>query len=141
MFDLKKLKEYNIHVFFKKVKKGGNILFIQLLILLSINFVGILIQKFFHLPLPGTIIGMMILFILLYTKVLTEKTIGDICDFLIKIMVLLFLPPIIDLIENFDLLRVGFLKIIFLLVVTTAITMVVTGKTVDFLIRMKEGKK
>ncbi len=84
---------------------------------------------------------MMILFILLYTKVLTEKTIGDICDFLIKIMVLLFLPPIIDLIENFDLLRVGFLKIIFLLVVTTAITMVVTGKTVDFLIRMKEGKK
>lgn len=84
---------------------------------------------------------MMILFILLYTKVLTEKTIGDICDFLIKIMVLLFLPPIIDLIENFDLLRVGFLKIIFLLVVTTAITMVVTGKIVDFLIRMKEGKK
>lgn len=84
---------------------------------------------------------MIILFILLYTKVLTEKTIGDICDFLIKIMVLLFLPPIIDLIENFDLLRVGFLKIIFLLVVTTAITMVVTGKTVDFLIRMKEGKK
>lgn len=56
-------------------------------------------------------------------------------------MVLLFLPPIIDLIENFDLLRVGFLKIIFLLVVTTAITMVVTGKIVDFLIRMKEGKK
>lgn len=116
-------------------------MFIQLLILLSINFLGILIQKIFNLPLPGTIIGMFILFILLYKKILTEKTIGNVCDFLIKIMVLLFLPPIVDLIENFDLLRVGFLKIIFLLVVTTVITMVVTGKTVEYLIRMKEGKR
>ncbi|WP_300345049.1 CidA/LrgA family protein [Fusobacterium sp.] len=116
-------------------------MFIQLLILLSINFLGILIQKTFNLPLPGTIIGMLILFILLYKKILTEKTIGNVCDFFIKIMVLLFLPPIVDLIENFDLLRVGFLKIIFLLVVTTAITMVVTGKTVEYLIRMKEGKR
>ena len=116
-------------------------MFIQLLILLSINFLGILIQKTFNLPLPGTIIGMLILFVLLYKKILTEKNIGEICDFLIKIMVLLFLPPIVDLIENFDLLRVGFLKIIFLLVITTAITMIVTGKTVEFLIKMKEGKR
>lgn len=124
-----------------KLKRGRLTLFIQLLILLSINFLGILIQKTFNLPLPGTIIGMLILFILLYKKILIEETIGNVCDFLIKIMVLLFLPPIVDLIENFDLLRVGFLKIIFLLVVTTAITMVVTGKTVEYLIRMKEGKR
>ncbi len=116
-------------------------MFIQLLILLSINFLGILIQRTFNLPLPGTIIGMLVLFILLYKKILTEKNIGNICDFLIKIMVLLFLPPIVDLIENFNLLRVGFLKIIFLLVVTTAITMIVTGKTVEYLIRMKERKR
>lgn len=137
---MKNYKEYNIWVFFK-INKGASIVFIQLLILLSINFIGIVIQKLFNLPLPGTIIGMIILFILLYKKILTEKNIGEICDFLIKIMVLLFLPPIIDLIENFDLLRIGFFKIIFLLFITTAITMIVTGKTVDFLIRMKEGKK
>ena len=116
-------------------------MFVQLLILLSINYMGIILQKTFNLPLPGTIIGMILFFILLYTKILKEKNVGEISDFLIKIMMILFLPPIINLLENIHLLRVGFFKILFLLLITTIITMVVTGKTVDFLIKLKEKRR
>lgn len=115
-------------------------MFIQLLILLSINFTGILLEHYFHLPLPGTILGMFILFILLYKKILDEKNIGEICDLLVGNMIVFFIPPAINLLSTIDLLKTDFFKIIFLLIITTLITMVITGKTVDFVIKRMERK-
>ena len=115
-------------------------MFKQFLILLVINFAGVIIQNLFHLPLPGTILGMLILFVLLWTKVLKVESIEKICDFLILNMIIFFLPPAVELLEYMTLLKTGFFKIIILLIVTTVITMVVTGKTVDFCIKRMEKK-
>lgn len=115
-------------------------MFKQFLIILVINFVGIIIQNLFHLPLPGTILGMLILFILLWTKILKVESIEKVCDFLILNMIIFFLPPAVELLEYMTLLKTGFLKILILLVATTVITMIVTGKTVDFCIKRMEKK-
>ena len=115
-------------------------MFKQFLIILVINFVGVIIQNIFHLPLPGTILGMLILFVLLWTKVLKVESIEKICDFLILNMIIFFLPPAVELLEYMALLKTGFLKIIILLIATTVITMIVTGKTVDFCIKRMEKK-
>lgn len=115
-------------------------MFKQFLIILVINFAGIIIQNIFHLPLPGTILGMLILFVLLWTKVLKVESIEKVCDFLILNMIIFFLPPAVELLEYMALLKTGFFKIIILLIVTTVITMIVTGKTVDFCIKRMEKK-
>lgn len=115
-------------------------MFKQFLIILVINFVGVIIQNIFHLPLPGTILGMLILFVLLWTKVLKVESIEKVCDFLILNMIIFFLPPAVELLEYMTLLKTGFFKIIILLIVTTVITMIVTGKTVDFCIKRMEKK-
>lgn len=115
-------------------------MFKQFLIILVINFVGVIIQNIFNLPLPGTILGMLILFVLLWTKVLKVESIEKVCDFLILNMIIFFLPPAVELLEYMALLKTGFLKIIILLVATTVITMIVTGKTVDFCIKRMEKK-
>ena len=115
-------------------------MFKQFLIILVINFVGVIIQNVFHLPLPGTILGMLILFVLLWTKVLKVESIEKVCDFLILNMIIFFLPPAVELLEYMALLKTGFLKIIILLIATTVITMIVTGKTVDFCIKRMEKK-
>lgn len=112
----------------------------QLLILLAINFAGIFLQNLFHLPLPGTILGMLILFILLWSGKLKTEKIEKVCDFLILNMIVFFLPPAVELLEYMTLLKTGFFKIIFLLIITTIITMVITGKTVDFCIKKMEKK-
>ena len=105
-----------------------------------INFAGVIIQNIFNLPLPGTILGMLILFVLLWTKVLKVESIEKVCDFLILNMIIFFLPPAVELLEYMTLLKTGFFKIIILLIVTTVITMIVTGKTVDFCIKRMEKK-
>lgn len=115
-------------------------MFKQFLIILVINFAGVIIQNIFHLPLPGTILGMLILFVLLWTKVLKVESIEKVCDFLILNMIIFFLPPAVELLEYMALLKTGFLKIIILLIATTVITMIVTGKTVDFCIKRMEKK-
>lgn len=120
--------------------KGLGTMFQQFLILLVINFAGILLQKLFNLPLPGTILGMLILFILLLTKRLKVESVSKVCDFLILNMVIFFLPPAVELLEYMMLLKTGFFKILFLIFITTIITMVVTGKTVDYCIRKMEKK-
>ncbi|MFR3298790.1 MAG: CidA/LrgA family protein [Fusobacterium sp.] len=115
-------------------------MFKQFLIILVINFAGVIIQNIFNLPLPGTILGMLILFVLLWTKVLKVESIEKVCDFLILNMIIFFLPPAVELLEYMTLLKTGFFKIIILLIVTTVITMIVTGKTVDFCIKRMEKK-
>ena len=115
-------------------------MFKQFLIILVINFAGVIIQNIFNLPLPGTILGMLILFVLLWTKVLKVESIEKVCDFLILNMIIFFLPPAVELLEYMALLKTGFLKIIILLIATTVITMIVTGKTVDFCIKRMEKK-
>lgn len=115
-------------------------MFKQFLILLVINFAGVIIQNLFHLPLPGTILGMLILFVLLWTKVLKVKSVEKVCDFLILNMIIFFLPPAVELLEYMTLLKTGFFKILVLLIVTTVITMVVTGKTVEYCIKKMEKK-
>lgn len=130
-------QEYNNKILhFQK----GTFMFKQFLILLVINFLGIFIQNIFHLPLPGTILGMVILFILLWTKVLKVESIEKVCNFLVLNMIIFFLPPAVELLEYMTLLEKGFLKIIILLIVTTVITMVITGKTVEFCIKRMEKK-
>jgi holin-like protein len=53
----------------------------QFSIILSIYFLGELLQKAFSLPVPGNVIGMLILFFGLYTGVIKLEMIDKIADF------------------------------------------------------------
>lgn len=114
----------------------------QLLLVLSVNYMGVILGDILQLPVPGTIIGMVILFILLQFKILKLEKIKDVANFLLLNMTLFFLPPAVKLIENISFLNNIFLKVVFLIIITTIFTMIITAKTVQFLIERgdKNGK-
>lgn len=107
----------------------------EFLIILSINYLGVLLEKVLHLPTPGTVNGLILLFILLSMKIIKLNQINNVGEFFIANMIITFIPPSVKLIEVMDLLKVDFFKLILLLVLTTLITMVVTSIFVDFLMR------
>lgn len=115
-------------------------MFFQFAIILIINFVGVLIQRTFNLPLPGTIIGMILLFLMLWSKILKIEQVEKVCDFLVLNMIVFFLAPAVELLEHINLLKDGFFRIILLLIITTVITMAVTGRTVQYFIKKMEKK-
>lgn len=53
----------------------------EFLIIFIINYIGIILTEVFNLPIPGTINGMLLLFALLYFKVLKLEKIERAGDF------------------------------------------------------------
>jgi len=77
-------------------------LYVQLMILFVISLIGEGISVLFHLPIPGSIIGLIILFLALQFKWLRVRHVNMVGNFLLANMTILFLPPAVGIMEKFD---------------------------------------
>lgn len=107
----------------------------EFLTILTINYVGVLMEKILHFPTPGTINGLILLFLLLTFKIIKLEEIENVGNFFIVNMIITFIPPSVKLIDVMDLLKVDFFKLILVLILTTIITMIVTCLFVDFMLK------
>ncbi len=112
----------------------------QFSIILSIYFLGELIQKASGLPIPGNVIGMLILFFGLYTGIIKLNMIGKISEFLLDNLAFFFLPAGISLITCFALLEGKWTAVLVVSLISTIITLAVTGLTVE-LVQRSLGRK
>ena len=55
----------------------------EFLLIFVINYIGVILTEVFHLPIPGTISGMLLLFALLYFKILKLSHIENAGNFLL----------------------------------------------------------
>lgn len=113
---------------------------LELLIILTINYLGIILATVLKIPLPGIILGMGILLFLLETKILKLNQIEKTADVMLLNMTILFLPATVKLIDYIDILKSSIFKILILIVITTIITMGVTAKVVHYMILWKEKR-
>ena len=112
----------------------------QFVLILFITGIGELIRYAVPLPIPGSIYGLVLLFVLLCTHVVPLDSVKETAIFLIEIMPVMFIPAAVGLIESWADLKPILLQAVVILVVTTIIVMAVTGKTAMFLIE-REGKR
>ena len=108
-------------------------------IILSIFLIGEVLNKVCHIPIPGNILGMILLFILLSLNIIKVESIKEISDFLLNHLAFLFIPPGVALISSLNTLSSIWLSFLFITIFTTAIVMSVTGLTVQKI--MKRGKR
>lgn len=113
----------------------------QIFIILIISFVGELLNFFIPLPIPGSIYGMVLLFVLLCTGVVKLHQIKDTSAFLIDIMPMLFIPCAVGIMAELDQLTDIWVEVIIITIVTTVLVMAVTGLTTQALIRLKRRKE
>ena len=115
-------------------------IFNQLGIILGIWAVGELISSLLSniITMPGTIIGMIILFLLLQFKIMKEETIKDVADFLLGNMAIFFVPAGVSLINSLGLITENMLVLLLSGTVETIIIMIVTGKIVEIMINKKD---
>ena len=90
------------------------------------------------ITMPGTIIGMIILFLLLQFKIMKEETIKDVADFLLGNMAIFFVPAGVSLINSLGLITENMLVLLLSGTVATIIIMIVTGKIVEIMINKKD---
>lgn len=110
----------------------------QIAILFGFYFIGTWIQQYFQLFIPGSVIGLVLMFIFLATGVLKPRFIDYGASFMIKHLVLFFIPATVGVL-NFYQLFIG--KGILLIVVTmlsSLFVMISAGYTSQLLAKGKE---
>ena len=65
----------------------------QFLIILTISFIGEILNKYIPLPVPASIYGIVIMLLCLLLKIIKLEQVKDAADFLIAIMPVMTLIP------------------------------------------------
>lgn len=113
-------------------------IFREAIIILGIYLIGELISKVFSLPLPGNIIGLIILLTLLCTKTIKVEKVENVSTFFLDHLAFFFIPAGVGLLSSFDTIRNSLVSIFILCLITTAIVIVSTGLIVQFIIGIQE---
>ncbi|WP_249317141.1 CidA/LrgA family holin-like protein [Bacillus sp. FJAT-50079] len=111
---------------------------IQISFLYVLYLLGVFIQKTFHLFIPGSIIGMLLLFILLLTNVIKQDWIKAGSLLLIRYLPLFFVPVTVGIMNYLDLFKGKGLVIIVIVLISTILVMMGTGWISQWLVRRQE---
>ena len=116
-------------------------LFKQFTIIMFLSFLGEILHMLIPFPIPASIYGIMILFVLLERKVLRIDDIREVSDFLIFIMPLLFIPSAVGLIDVWDELRASLTAYVTIIIAVTLIVMVATGRITQWVLQNQKEKE
>lgn len=110
----------------------------QIGLLYIIYLVGSWIQHTFSLPIPGSIIGMAILFILLMTNGINAKWIQDGSSWMMKHLVLFFIPATVGIIGYFSFFSGKGSLMVLIVLFSTALVLVISGLVGQWIVQRKE---
>jgi len=88
-------------------------------------------------PIPGTIAGMLLLFAALCMGIIKEETVRDASDFLLSNIAFFFIPACISILEVDKALWTYFPALMGIAVVTTLITMAVSGRCAQWVMKWR----
>lgn len=107
----------------------------QLAIILSFSLIGEIIKHIFKLSVPSSVIGMLLLLFCLCTKIIKLDMIEKLSNLLLDHLPFLFLPAGVGLISCFGTIRESLLSFILIILLSTFVVIVVTGLTIELLMR------
>nr|WP_295283195.1 CidA/LrgA family protein [uncultured Blautia sp.] len=110
-------------------------------IILGVTCAGEIMKYFIPLPIPGSIYGLILMFLLLLMRVIKVEHVKETGEFLIEIMPLMFIPAGVGLVTSWNQLQSFLVPLLVITVVSTFVVMIVTGKVTDFLISKRGEKK
>ena len=135
-----------IHFLRKKGEEGQHnmkilTIVLQICILYIFSFIGTFIQNLFHLVIPGSIIALLLLFICLCLKIVPEKWIENGAVFLLSILMLLFIPTTVGIMNYPSLLSIHGVLLVVAILLSTIISIAITGTASQFFEKKAQKRK
>ncbi|MER2076904.1 CidA/LrgA family protein [Psychrobacillus psychrotolerans] len=107
----------------------------QVIILYLFSFIGSWIVQSLSLQFPGSIAGLLLLFVCLYFRIIPVELIKDGAGFLLAFLALFFIPATVGIMDYPELLSWAGLGMVFAIVLSTVITIIFTGRFCQYLER------
>ncbi len=105
------------------------------------SFLGELLHYFIPLPIPGSIYGLVLMFLLLLLGAIKVPQVKAVGDWLITLMPILFVAPLVGLIGSFEECGKFIIPIIITATLSTVIVMAVTEIVSQALIKLRDTKE
>lgn len=106
------------------------------IVLLLCQLIGTAIQQVFALPIPGAVIGMVLLFAILIMRGKHDDGLGKTARTLLRYLPLLFVPAGVGVMDQFGLIAKEWLPITASLVISLLATIAFTGIVMQFCLRL-----
>ena len=113
----------------------------QALILAAITFAAEILKYILPLPIPVSIYGLILLFLLLKTGLLPLNKIQDVGNLLLELMPLLLVPASVSFVTALDTIQAMLLPVLIMGLVGTLLVMAVTGLAAQWVIRRRKGDR
>ena len=114
-------------------------IFRQLILVFGCSYAGEFISKGLHLPLPGSLVGMILLFVALSLRILRLEHIEETADFLLGHLPFFFIPAGVALMANFYHIQGIWVQILIVCLITTILTMGLSGFSIQKLMERKKS--
>ncbi len=114
---------------------------IQIGIIATISFIAELLHFFIPLPIPASVYGMVILFVLLCLGVIKLPQVEDVADWMLSIMPIFFIAPSVGLINSFDSIKGQVIPLVFICFISTVVVTALTGLVAQGIIRLQKKRK
>ena len=85
--------------------------------------------------------GIIILFLCLELKIISISAIKESSRFFIEIMPIMFIPAAVGLIDSWQIIKTAWIPYTVITIVSTAVVMVISGKIVQFIIKLSKKEK
>ena len=105
----------------------------QFLIIMTISFLGEILQRLIPMPIPASVYGIVLLFAALCLNIVKLDQVKAVGGFLNSILPLLFVPPVVGILENWGIIRHSVLTIFLLAALTTVMTFFLSGRIAQWM--------
>lgn len=113
----------------------------QFLIIMGFTLAGEALQRLVPLPIPASVYGLVLLFAALCLGVVKLEQVKEAGGFLTSILPILFVSPVVGILENWNLIKGSLLPMFLLVVATTVTTFGISGRVTQWLMNKKGGNR
>lgn len=103
----------------------------------AVSLVGEVLHSLLPFPVPASVYGMVLLFLLLCTGMIKLAWIEETADYMLLIMPLLFIEPSVELMTSYDVLKGNILLLFLVCFASWAVVLAVTGWVTQAVIRIR----
>lgn len=116
-------------------------LILQLALIMLITFIGTEVQKLLHIPLVGSIVGLMLFFLLLQFKIVPESWINVGADFLLKTMVFFFIPSVVGIMDVASNITMNYILFFIVIIIGTCLVALSSGYIAEKMLEKSNTRK
>ena len=116
-------------------------LILQLALIMLITFIGTEVQKLLHIPLAGSIVGLMLFFLLLQFKIVPESWINAGADFLLKTMVFFFIPSVVGIMDVASNITMNYILFFIVIIIGTCLVALSSGYIAEKMLEKSNTRK